>query len=57
MDGIDGTRTWVNDLPEIYDVLGIEAARTLLVREMLNTLGTSEGLNQRHFSMLADVMM
>lgn len=27
MDGIDSNRTWVNDLPEIYDVLGVEAAR------------------------------
>ena len=54
--GVDRTRTVVNDLPEIYKVLGIEAARTMLVAEMLVTLPDA-GLNPRHYSLLADVMM
>lgn len=53
---VDPYRTVVNDLPEIYDVLGVEAARQLLISEMRNTL-PSEGLNARHFAILADVMM
>ena len=44
MDDVDATRTCCNDLPEVYDVLGVEAARALLITEMRNTL-PSEGLN------------
>ncbi|CAL6014193.1 DNA-directed_RNA polymerase subunit [Hexamita inflata] len=56
MDDVDETRTIVNDLPEVYNVLGVEAARQLLVTEMRITL-PSDGLNPRHFGLLADVMM
>ncbi|KAH0573713.1 DNA-directed RNA polymerase subunit [Spironucleus salmonicida] len=56
MEGVDSYRTYCNDLPEIYTVLGTEACRSLLVKEMRVTL-PSDGLNGRHFSMLADIMM
>ncbi|CAL6092846.1 DNA-directed_RNA polymerase subunit [Hexamita inflata] len=56
MDDVDAARTIVNDLPEVYNVLGVEAARQLLVTEMRITL-PSDGLNPRHFGLLADVMM
>jgi len=56
LNDVDPERTIVNDLPEVYRVLGVEAARQLLISEMRNTL-PSDGLNARHFELLADVMM
>ena len=55
-EGIDASRTFCNDLPEVYNVLGIEACRNLLIKEMRITL-PSDNLNNRHFIMLGDVMM
>lgn len=52
---IDSTRTISNDIREIYDTLGIEAARTALYNELINV--TSEGsMNYRHLSLLIDTM-
>jgi len=52
---IDATRTISNDIREIYNVLGIEAARNALHRELVNIIG--EGLmNYRHLSLLIDTM-
>ena len=52
---IDATRTISNDIREIYDVLGIEAARNALYNELINV--TSEGsINYRHLSLLIDTM-
>ncbi|TNJ27272.1 DNA-directed RNA polymerase II largest subunit RPB1 [Giardia muris] len=53
--GVDPTRTWTNNLPEVYAVLGIEAARTLLLKQMRQTLSSVE-LNVHHFLMLCDIM-
>lgn len=52
---VDATRTVSNDIREIYDTLGIEAARTALYNELINV--TSEGsMNYRHLSLLIDTM-
>lgn len=52
---IDSTRTVSNDIREIYDTLGIEAARNSLYNELINV--TSEGsMNYRHLSLLMDTM-
>ena len=52
---IDATRTISNDIREIYETLGIEAARTALYNELINV--TSEGsMNYRHLSLLIDTM-
>jgi len=52
---IDPTRTISNDIREIYEVLGIEAARNALYHELINV--TSEGsMNYRHLSLLIDTM-
>jgi DNA-directed RNA polymerase II subunit RPB1 len=52
---IDATRTISNDIREIYEVLGIEAARNALYHELINV--TSEGsMNYRHLSLLIDTM-
>ena len=52
---IDATRTMSNDIREIYETLGVEAARTALYNELINV--TSEGsMNYRHLSLLIDTM-
>jgi len=52
---IDATRTISNDIREIYDVLGIEAARNALYNELVAV--TNEGaMNYRHLSLLIDTM-
>ncbi|MGC8912855.1 MAG: DNA-directed RNA polymerase subunit A'' [Thermoplasmata archaeon] len=54
---VDTTRTITNDVLEIYDVLGIEAARTAIIRETSKTLD-EQGLNVdiRHLMLVADIM-
>jgi len=52
---IDSTRTISNDIREIHAVLGIEAARTALYKELENITGDG-ALNYRHLSLLIDTM-
>ena len=52
---IDSTRTRSNDVCEIMNVLGIEAARNVLHHEFTEVVG-SDALNYRHMSMLLDTM-
>jgi len=55
--GVDSTRTTTNNIYEIAMTLGIEAARTAIVREILNTLD-EQGLevDVRHILLVADLM-
>lgn len=52
---VDYTRTITNDVYEVYNVLGIEAARQVLISELRNVLGDLP-LDHRHLSLLADTM-
>ena len=57
MGEIDATRTVSNNVNEIYQLFGIEAARQALMEEFINTLSqTSAYVNYRHICLLADVM-
>ena len=55
--GVDFTRTLTNNIYEIYEVLGIEAARNAVIREAVATL-EEQGLEVdiRHIMLVADVM-
>ncbi|MBI2173088.1 MAG: DNA-directed RNA polymerase subunit A'' [Candidatus Aenigmarchaeota archaeon] len=57
IDGVDIHRTTTNDIYQVLEVLGIEAARNMILRETLNTLG-EQGLDVdvRHILLLADMM-
>ncbi len=57
VDGVDTTRTTTNNVYEIWQTLGIEAARTALVKEITNTL-EEQGLevDTRHIMLVADLM-
>jgi len=57
VDGVDTRRTISNNCVEVLEVLGIEAARQSLLREMRHVIefgGSS--VNYRHLSLLVDLM-
>ncbi|HDM23240.1 MAG TPA: DNA-directed RNA polymerase subunit A'' [Methanomicrobia archaeon] len=55
--GVDYKKTTTNDIREIYSVLGIEAARNAIIKEITSVL-EEQGLevDQRHIMLLADQM-
>ncbi len=55
--GVDPTRTTTNDIYEIAEVLGIEAARNAIIREAMKVL-EEQGLDVdvRHVMLVADMM-
>lgn len=57
LEGVDATRTTTNDIREIHKVLGIEAARNAIIKEIKETLD-EQGLDVeiRHIMLLADLM-
>lgn len=57
MDGIDQVRTTTNNIHEIGQVLGIEAARRSIINEAQKTL-SEQGLSVdvRHIMLVADIM-
>jgi len=57
VEGVDVTRTYTNDLWQIVDVFGIEAARSALMRELTDVLSFDGSyVNHRHLALLVDVM-
>lgn len=57
LDGVDYRRTISNDIHEVAEVLGIEAARTVIMRELKKVLD-QQGLDTdiRHLMLISDVM-
>jgi DNA-directed RNA polymerase subunit A" len=57
IEGIDPYRTTTNDIQAVGRVLGIEAARNMIIQEAYSTL-SEQGLNVdiRHIMLVADVM-
>ncbi|HKZ40590.1 MAG TPA: DNA-directed RNA polymerase subunit A'', partial [Candidatus Hodarchaeales archaeon] len=57
IDGVDSTRTRTNNVNEIFEVMGIEAARAALIHEATETL-REQGLNVdiRHIMLVSDIM-
>jgi len=54
---VDATRTVSNDVNEIYELLGIEAARQALYNEMSDIIKDADlYVNFRHISLLVDTM-
>jgi DNA-directed RNA polymerase subunit A" len=57
IETIDRRRTYTNNIIEIYDFLGIEAARQAIVNELQATLdGARLEVDTRHLLLVADVM-
>ncbi|HOP66502.1 MAG TPA: DNA-directed RNA polymerase subunit A'' [Methanoregulaceae archaeon] len=57
VEGVDTTRTRTNNISEISQVLGIEAARNAIIYEALSTL-SEQGIlvDVRHIMLVADMM-
>ncbi len=57
IEGVDATRTRTNNVNEIFEVMGIEAARQALINEATDTL-KEQGLNVdiRHIMLVSDIM-
>ena len=57
MEMIDPTRTTTNNIQEIFEVLGVEAARNSIIKEASSTLG-EQGLtvDLRHIMLVSDIM-
>ena len=53
---VDSSRLISNDIHETYNVLGVEAVRTLLIREILEVIDDASNVDRRHVSMLVDMM-
>ena len=52
---VDGTKLYSTNVWDVYEVLGIEATRSILFNE-INGLFESVGVNYRHLCLLCDVM-
>ena len=53
---VDATRTYSNNVHEIRAALGIEAARTFLIKEFTDVIAGEGYINPRHIVLLVDFM-
>lgn len=57
IDGVDFTRTMSNNCVEIFNVLGIEAARASIMKELRSVIEFDGSyVNYRHLALLCDLM-
>ena len=56
VQGVDATKVKTNSILEVADVLGIEAARNLLINEGRDTLSAAGTVDIRHIMLVADLM-
>ena len=55
--GVDLKRTITNDIVSVYETFGIEVARTVIMREIINAYGRAgHEVNYHHVSVLVDLM-
>jgi DNA-directed RNA polymerase II subunit RPB1 len=55
--GVDTTRTYTNHFIQVFEVFGIEATRSALMRELTQVLAFDGSyVNHRHLALLVDVM-
>jgi DNA-directed RNA polymerase subunit A" len=55
--GVDRTRTTTNNIQNIYEVLGVEAARNAIITEAASTLAEQALIvDQRHIMLVSDLM-
>lgn len=58
LKGINHTRTRINDIETVYKRYGVEAARNIIINELINTYEAGGGgsINHAHISLLVDTM-
>ena len=55
--GVDLNRTYCNDIITTYEIFGIEAARNLIIREIISVLTSNgSGTNYQHIAIFGDIM-
>jgi DNA-directed RNA polymerase beta' subunit len=55
--GVDLTRTFCNDIITIYEILGIEAARALIIQQITAVFANNgSAVNYQHISIFGDLM-
>jgi DNA-directed RNA polymerase II subunit RPB1 len=55
--GVDLNRTYCNDIITTFEIFGIEAARNLIIREIITVLTSNgSGTNYQHICMFGDLM-
>lgn len=57
LDTIDIYNTISNNMWEIYEILGVEAAREFLISEFMKVISVDAFINVRHVQLLVDVML
>lgn len=55
-DYVNSYNTISNDITEIYEIFGVEAARQALYNEIDDILNSTTSVNHRHISLLVDTM-
>jgi DNA-directed RNA polymerase II subunit RPB1 len=53
---VDFTKTYSNDILEVFNVLGVEAARNILIEEITSVMSDASYINNRHIELLCDIM-
>ena len=53
---VDFVNTYSNDILEVNSVLGIEAARNILIEEITGVMSDASYINNRHIELLCDIM-
>lgn len=57
LKGINHARTKINDIMTVYTTYGIEAARVVIINELINTFESGgSSINHAHVSLLVDMM-
>ena len=57
IQGIDLNKTFFNDINKINETFGIEACRTMIIRELINTYKDNDvNVNYSHFTIYGDLM-
>jgi DNA-directed RNA polymerase subunit A" len=58
IEGVDASRTTCNNIHEIHETLGVEAAREAIINETMDTLEEQglDDVNVRHLMLVADIM-
>jgi DNA-directed RNA polymerase subunit A" len=58
IEGVDTSRSTCNNIHEVYDELGVEAARETIINETNETLAEQglDDVNVRHLMLVADIM-
>lgn len=57
IQGIDLNKTYFNDINKIYETFGVEACRTMIIHELMNTYRDNDvNINYSHFTIYGDLM-